>query len=81
MEGCLGLAGGADSDVAGVACLSEHRSTGELEDELPVRRLTALVGLLHGVGQLAGVQLGVPTGASLGWCGHGPNATATVIRA
>jgi hypothetical protein len=53
-----------------VAHLGGHRPAGELEYELPVWWSIPLVGEFHGVGQLACVEIGVPSRSTLRRCWH-----------
>ena len=51
----LSLPGRSDRPLADVIPLSGHDSTAQFEDELPVRQLVTLVGVLDDVRQLADV--------------------------
>jgi hypothetical protein len=73
---CLRLEGGPDGTAGDITRLTRHGASAEFEDELPVRQFVTLVGLLDDIGQLAGIQLGVPPWSALGRCGH----AATVPR-
>ena len=46
--------------VAGPCRGEGHGATSEFEDEVPVRQVVVLVGLLDDVGQLTGIEVCVP---------------------
>ncbi len=76
----LCLAGNTDGTAGNIARLSGRCASAQLEHKLPIRQFVTLVGVLDDVGQLAGIQLGVPAWSALGRGGHASTVPRTWYR-
>lgn len=62
--------GSPEHPVGVIGPFGGHRPPAEFEDELPIERLTTVVGALHRIGELARIQVAVSSRPALRCCRH-----------